>query len=290
MIRNLSITVLVDNRAASDELCSEHGLSLWIDADGYKILFDTGQSDALVHNAPKLGVDLGTADALVFSHGHYDHTGGTAAVFKALPPVAIYCHSGIFVPRYSDHGEDRPVFIGMKRETIRVLQANIDAITWITQPMYLQNNVGCTGSIPRVNRVEDTGGRFFLDTKQKRPDPITDDCALWFETVNGTVIVTGCCHSGLMNTIDYVNKLTDKTKLRSIFGGFHLCNASDERLRKTADYLQRTGMNEVVTCHCTGEYAESYLEKSVAVLKSETGLVYKVAENEIVLKNKGLPA
>lgn len=285
MIRNLSITVLVDNRSDDPNLLSEHGLSLWIDADGYRILFDTGQSDAVIHNAERLGVDLSRADALVFSHGHYDHTGGAAAFFGINTIAAIYCHSGIFSPRYSVHGDGSLVFIGMKRQTTRVLQEHIDAITWVTQPMYLRNNIGCTGRIPRINRNENTGGNFFLDTEQKRPDPIIDDCALWFETVEGTVVLTGCCHAGLMNTLDYVKESTENRPVCMVCGGLHLVNASEERLQRTVEYLEKQQIGQLIPCHCSGEQAVTRLEQYGTVRRGEvgctvsiTGRVQKVAE------------
>jgi 7,8-dihydropterin-6-yl-methyl-4-(beta-D-ribofuranosyl)aminobenzene 5'-phosphate synthase len=265
MIRNLSITILVDNRSDDANLLTEHGFSLWVDADGYRILFDTGQSDAVMHNAEKLGIDVSRADALVFSHGHYDHTGGTAAFFDKTTTTAIYCHSGIFSPRYSVHSDGTTVFIGMKRETIRVLQKHIDAITWITRPMYLHDNIGCTGRIPRINRNENTGGDFYLDMERKRADPIVDDCALWFETVEGIVVLTGCCHAGLMNTLDYVNELTEKKPVRMVCGGLHLVNASEERLQRTAEYCEKKRIGELIPCHCSGEQAVACLEKSGTV-------------------------
>jgi len=83
MIRNLSITILVDNRSDDANLLTEHGFSLWVDADGYRILFDTGQSDAVIHNAEKLGIDVSRADALVFSHGHF-HRGTVFIVMERL--------------------------------------------------------------------------------------------------------------------------------------------------------------------------------------------------------------
>jgi 7,8-dihydropterin-6-yl-methyl-4-(beta-D-ribofuranosyl)aminobenzene 5'-phosphate synthase len=89
MIQNLAIMILVDNQAGRTGLLSEHGLSLWIEADNRRILFDTGQSDMLVRNAEGLGIDLRTADTLVLSHGHYDHTGGVARFLAIGQSVAV---------------------------------------------------------------------------------------------------------------------------------------------------------------------------------------------------------
>jgi len=116
MIGNLNITILVDNQSSKAELHSEHGLSLWIEADDKRILFDTGQSEMLIRNAKVLGIDLRTADTLVLSHGHYDHTGGVAAVLDLNPEISVYCHPGVFMPRYSRQpdGKMKPVGINAK--------------------------------------------------------------------------------------------------------------------------------------------------------------------------------
>jgi 7,8-dihydropterin-6-yl-methyl-4-(beta-D-ribofuranosyl)aminobenzene 5'-phosphate synthase len=89
MINRLTITIVVDNKSEKTNLLSEHGLSFWIEADEHRILFDTGQSNILSENARQLGIDLSTADALVLSHGHYDHTGGAALVLQCDQPIEL---------------------------------------------------------------------------------------------------------------------------------------------------------------------------------------------------------
>jgi len=97
-VGSIRITVLVDDRGA-DGLCAEHGLSLWIEADGRRILFDTGQGRALFRNAPRLGAQLKDADGIVLSHGHYDHTGGVAEVLKIAAAARLVLHPGAVIPR-----------------------------------------------------------------------------------------------------------------------------------------------------------------------------------------------
>lgn len=122
MIEKLSITVLLDNVSHSEGLLCEHGLALWIVAGGRRILFDTGQSEMLIRNAEVLGIDLRTADTLVLSHGHYDHTGGVADVLDLNPEISVYSHPGIFMPRYSRQpdGKMKPVGIATQASVEQV--------------------------------------------------------------------------------------------------------------------------------------------------------------------------
>jgi len=132
---------------------------------------------------------------------------------------------------------------------------------WVTQPVLLSERIGITGPIPRETIYEDTGGPFYLDPEGKRPDPIDDDVALWIRTDEGLVICAGCCHAGLVNTLNHVRRLTNGSKLRAIIGAFHLLNASDQRLEQTMRRLQSISPDTVVPCHCTGERAFEALNK-----------------------------
>lgn len=259
MIRNLSITILVDNKSNNAELYSEHGLSFWIEADDQRILFDTGQSDMLIRNAEVLGIDLRTAGTLVLSHGHYDHTGGVAAVCGLNPGISVYCHPDIFIPRYSRQPDGKMKPIGITEKDSNVLNSMIDRIHWVNEPFYLSGDIGITGPIPRLSDFEDTGGAFFLDPEAQRPDPISDDLTLWFKMTKGIVVVTGCCHSGIVNTLEYLKTITGQKNIVAILGGLHLVNAPLKRLENSCEYLNRAVPDTIYPCHCTGEKAIGFL-------------------------------
>lgn len=243
----------------TSELKSEHGLSIWVEADERKILFDTGQSDILIDNAQQLGIDLATADALVLSHGHYDHTGGIESVIARNSSITIYCNSGVFIPRYSRQSDGRMKPIGITRKSLDALHRIFGNIHWVDKPLMLADDIGITGPIPRETDFEDTGGNFFYDLEGAKPDPVIDDLVVWVQTSRGLCVLTGCCHSGLVNTLQYISSLTGQAPVHSVIGGFHLLNASPERMENTCDYLHDCNVNRIVPCHCTGEKAVEYL-------------------------------
>jgi 7,8-dihydropterin-6-yl-methyl-4-(beta-D-ribofuranosyl)aminobenzene 5'-phosphate synthase len=259
MISRLSITIIVDNASTGNMLLAEHGLSLWIEADERRILFDTGQSNALLRNAQTLGIDLSKADSIVLSHGHYDHTGGLSAVLDMNTNGIVYCHPAVAVPRYSLRPDLTCQSIGMSSDAL----FKSGRVRWVSRKEQLDESIHLTGPIPRSTRFEDTGGNFFLDPEGKCADPIEDDLSMFVATNQGLVVATGCCHSGIINTVRYIQKLRPGTKIRAIIGGLHLLHASAERLEQTIVELKKLSLERIVACHCTGESAIQALKSSL---------------------------
>ncbi|HPS03286.1 MAG TPA: MBL fold metallo-hydrolase, partial [Candidatus Sumerlaeota bacterium] len=106
---------------------------------------------------------------------------------------------------------------------------------------------------------EDTGGPFYLDPEGHTPDPITDDLALWIRTEEGLVICAGCCHAGVINTLEYIRQLTGESRIRAVIGGFHLLNAGNQRLEETVAAFRFLNSAKVIPCHCTGEKPTRFL-------------------------------
>lgn len=257
----VKITIVVDNNAG-DGLLSEHGLALWIEAGQKRILLDTGQGKALLPNADKLGLDLSATDALVLSHGHYDHAGGLPGLLRKAAAAEVYCHPSAVVPRYGAHGgKAKP--LGMPAASMQVLDGlPSQRMHWVMNGGELFPCVGLTGHIPRHSVYEDTGGDFFLDPQLSRPDPIDDDMALWIRTREGLVVCVGCCHSGLINTLNRALFQSGTPRLRAVIGGFHLLNADQDRLANTVKDLQGFAPERIVPCHCTGDRAVDALKKA----------------------------
>lgn len=287
MVSDMRIRILVDNRAG-EGLVEEHGFSLWLEVSGRKILFDTGQGKALLPNAAALGCELGRIDALVLSHGHYDHSGAVAEVVRMTASARIFCHSGAFVPRYSIRTGENPRNIAMPFHNGEALFSVPDnRVQWVTRPRMLAGGVGISGPIPRLHPLEDTGGPFFLDPEGRHPDPIRDDVAMWIETERGLVILTGCCHSGLINTVEHIRKVSGVGKVFGVIGGLHLVNASRERIESTCIALRQWNPAFVVPCHCTGDEAQSYLRVALGerVMAGYAGLELNVARAAEMLQS-----
>lgn len=255
----VKITIVVDNHAG-EGLITEHGLSLWIETDGKHILFDTGQGKALEFNAQALDVDLSQTDILILSHGHYDHTGGIPHVLKKVQNLDVYCHPDVFQSRYSiREGTAKP--IQMPSESKNALDMlPMQKIHRVSQALGITVEIGITGPIPRETGFEDTGGPFYLDPEGRSADRIDDDLALWIQTVQGWVVCVGCCHAGLVNTLNQVKRLTKQDRICAIIGGFHLLNADYQRLKLTVTALQSFSPNGIYPCHCTGKEAIKALQ------------------------------
>jgi 7,8-dihydropterin-6-yl-methyl-4-(beta-D-ribofuranosyl)aminobenzene 5'-phosphate synthase len=259
-----TLKILVDNEAETG-LLSEHGFAVWIEAGGKRILFDTGQGRALKPNTRHTRYDPSKADMLVLSHGHYDHTGAVDYVLECNPEIDVYAHLEIFRERYSLHPDMPPKEISMPSEQ-RLIVANLadKKLHWVRKPTRIAEGVWLSGPIPRTHPLEDVGGPFFLDDAGAVADSIPDDLSMWIETPRGLLVVCGCCHSGLINTLDYVRSVSGKDRIWGVIGGFHLKHASEDRLAATAEALKELNLDFIVPCHCTGALATDYLKQQLS--------------------------
>ncbi len=247
---SVKITLLVDNEAA-EGLEKEHGFAAWIEAGEHRFLFDTGHYGAMQKNAETLGIDLKEAEALILSHGHRDHTGTLDRFLAENDHAELYYANDIDHERYwykpdaEEYGMPKAA-----REAFDALPASRKHS--LKEAQYLMPGIGMTGPVPRLNDYEDTGGTFHLDEDRGPVDHLEDDLSMWFETEEGLVVLLGCCHSGLDNTINFIRKVSGMEKVKGVVGGMHLLQASKERLDKTFDVLSGWQAEFLIPCHCTG--------------------------------------
>ncbi len=259
MIKELGITVLSENRAGARGLLAEHGWALWIEADGRKILFDTGQGMVLAHNAGKLDVDLSIVDDVVLSHGHYDHTGGLDAVLNGTCRPDVYVHSAAFEAKFGKGADGVARSIGSYAHSADEVRCRSRNVVLTQLPTEIVAGVWVTGEIPRRSDFEDTGGPFFLDKELAKPDPLVDDQAMYIESRKGIVVLLGCAHAGLVNTLDRIAELASRDEIHAVLGGMHLHAASEERIERSGEALERYGVQVIGPAHCTGRQATSRL-------------------------------
>lgn len=244
--------IIISNNNALEGFSEEHSFSLLIEVDGKNILFDTGNTFAFKENIKKLNIDFKEIDSLVLSHGHYDHCGNISEVVKYNKNIKIFHHPHLANVRYSIHPDRNPMVrnIGLSSINRKIITDNpsfsSNKVTNISKRTFI------TGEIPRLSE-EDTGGPFYYDPNGKTIDTIPDDQAIWIETDKGLIIITGCCHSGIINTVEYIKQQSGIDTVLSIIGGFHLSKASENRVETTISYLNSLNMKLISPGHCTGD-------------------------------------
>ena len=272
MIEHLEITVLADDYTASANLLAEHGLSMLIEADDWRILFDTGQGRVMCGNAHALGIHLSGLDAMLLSHGHYDHTGGLADLLRESSPSAIFVHPAALRPKYTKADKPPHRFIGIPESSRRALSDAHDHIVWSQSAIEVVPDIWCTGEIPHLPGNEAADTRFFLDADCRDLDPLSDDQALFIQTRSGLVVVTGCAHAGIVNTLDCVSALTKRDEIYMLAGGLHLLRASDKQLEASADAIGRRNVEVLAPCHCTGMGGHAYLRARFGSVVLDVGV------------------
>jgi len=261
-----TLTVITENTVPGKAagLYAEHGFSLFLTRPEVKILFDAGPAGvATLNNAPRLGVDLRSANAMALSHGHMDHTGGLAGVLRAIAKrIPVYAHPDVFADRYAKVGE-RITYVGLpfKREALEGMGAAFELSSEFRQ---IAPGVHLSGEIARRRSFE-TGDTdlFVKQNSEFRKDPLKDDQSMAVETAEGLALILGCCHSGLINTIDHFQAKLSGKPIHTVIGGTHLDFAPAEQLRETIAVLKGLGVKRMGLSHCTGLRAGARLAQEL---------------------------
>jgi len=253
----IRITTLSENTANFGFL-AEWGLSILIETTNLKILLDTGLSMSAVYNAQVLGIDLSTIDKIVLSHGHIDHTGGLREVLRRTGKVEIIAHPDIWASKYAWLGEQEfYAGIPFRREELESLGASFNLTR---EPVRLGDGITTTGEIPMRTSYEEVDPDLFVEREGNLYlDPLADDLALVINTEQGLIVILGCAHHGVINTLRHAQKLTGQKLIHAVIGGTHLFRASENQIEQTVRALKGMGIKKLGVSHCAGFYASVHL-------------------------------
>jgi len=258
------ITILCDNSVGPlAGTLGEHGFAALVESDQFEpVLFDTGQGLTLLHNAKRMGRDLAAVNRVVISHGHYDHTGGLLPLLQEHGAKAIYADDRIFAPRHriKDNGESYPIGIPFTRAELESSGATFDLsadFREIAPCMFM------TGAVPRLTAFEQGDQGLYCDCSGQEPDTAPDDQSLLLETGKGLVVLLGCCHAGLVNTLEHIASQTGRRDIYAVVGGTHLGFCSREQLEKSIAAIRKFGIRKLAVSHCTGFAAAARLAREL---------------------------
>ncbi len=254
----IRITTLSEN-TANHGFIAEWGLSILIEVDGTRILMDSGWGFSAVYNAQLLGIDLDTIDTIVLSHGHRDHTGGLRDILRRKKnQVNVIAHPDMWASKYSRlNAQDEFSGTPFRQESLESLGARFNLSK---EPVQIGEHVMTSGEIPMLVSYENIEDNLFVKQGAAlHPDPVADDLALIVQTDYGLVVIVGCAHHGIVNTLRHAQKLTGQELVYAVIGGTHLYRASAERITKTIDDLKEIGIQKLGVSHCTGFFASSRL-------------------------------
>ena len=265
----ITVTTLVENTAGTPFTIGEWGQSLLVEADGQKILFDTGPSALITKNATALGVDIATVDRIVLSHGHYDHTGGLQEVLvkiresvKHTAGIEIIAHPDVFTPKYFYIEDFVEKYIGIPfpREELEELGARF---ILSEDSVRLSENMLTTGEVEISVDFEKIDKDLHVkEGEEQVHDKLADDMGIIIKTDQGLVILLGCGHRGIINTLLHAQKVTGIKQIYAVIGGTHLISADKQQMQSTIDAIKGFNIKKLGVSHCTGL-------KSAAVLAHE---------------------
>jgi len=230
---------------------AEHGLSIFMETDRGNYLLDTGQGKTIVNNALVLGLDLRTIKGIIMSHHHWDHTGGLGPVLDLKGAVNIYAHPSFFKESYSVTGNTvRYIGVPYPRP---LLEAKGATFKFSDEFRSIEPGMWLTGEVPRRTDYELGDQKQVVKSGEGYvKDDLLDDQSVVIETEKGLFIVLGCCHSGIINTLSYIEEKMGQRHIHAVIGGTHLGPVSDEQREKSIAALKRFDIDRLGVSHCTG--------------------------------------
>ena len=261
---HIRIATLAENSAGWLKLLAEWGLSILIEVDDTTVLMDTGYSMVAAHNARIMDENLQKIDKIVFSHGHKDHTGGLLELLKLRglenKPVEIIAHPDVWAPkvwRSPDGTRFDEIGIPYTREQAE----SVGAVFYLSkEPVWITDRIVTSGEVPMVTDFEAIDYNACVKTADGiSDDPLNDDQTLFIKSDKGLIVISGCAHRGIVNTIIRGKELTGCETVYAVIGGIHLFGADETRLRRTIEAFRRLDIQHIGVSHCTGQAASARL-------------------------------
>lgn len=252
---SIRLTILCENsvdQVSPYGLLGEHGFSCHLQTPSGDFLFDTGGGMTILNNAKLLGIDFSKLQGIMFSHGHFDHTGGLLQVLEKTGKIPIYAHPALFSQHYSKNSGTLHK-IGIPWSQAELEQSGADFI-FSSAPHRVTPELLLSGEVPRISKVE-TGDPNLLSLStsgEQITDPLQDDLSLFINTDKGLVILLGCAHAGLLNIIDHAIRVTGEKKIQMVVGGTHLKFCSEAQMTATLNRLEELDVKLIGASHCTG--------------------------------------
>jgi 7,8-dihydropterin-6-yl-methyl-4-(beta-D-ribofuranosyl)aminobenzene 5'-phosphate synthase len=272
----------------SKPLIAEHGfcaaLTLYIDGVEHRVLLDSGLDPlAASHNIDSLGLDLSSCELLISSHGHIDHAGGLLSLGSKMSqtrrtPLVIHEHA--FRNRLVKFQDGRTINLPAPNRSL-LAEAGYEIIENNSHSSWIEDRILVTGEIPRTNNFEKGFPNHYskVDDGEMEADPlIKDDQAVVLNVKDkGLVIITGCGHAGIINTLNYAKELAGEDRIYCVIGGMHLSGGLFEPIiSKTVEELEKLKPRYAVPCHCSGLKAVTEIAKRIpdAFIQNSVGTNY----------------
>lgn len=260
----LKITVLMDDKGSEQlALINEHGLSMWVEYNGVKLLFDFGSTSHPLCNAEKLGIDISSADYMLCSHAHYDHAGGFIDIMKLGIAKKLITGKCFWEEKYGFNGV-KYTYLGTGFTKDDLKKYGIEHIECAD---ILEIVPGCyvLGSFKRRFDFEKIPQRFVKRAADGFvSDSFDDEICLAFDTAKGLVVLVGCSHPGILNILTDVHDRLGKN-IAAVFGGTHLMEADDERIAFTLAEMKKLGVGINGFSHCSGHAVHAAMDKDSTI-------------------------
>jgi len=253
--KDLRITTIIDNSTADSRVLGEWGLSVLVEAGSNTFLLDTGMSEATVRNADSLHLDLRNIEAIVLSHGHYDHTGGLQSVLQRIGrhEVRIIAHPAVLDSKYGYNSKKKTYHyagIPYRQDLLEDLGGRFE---FQREPVWLTEDIAASGEEPLSTNFESVADNLCLKEKDRFvQDPMADDQSLYIRTELGLIVILGCAHRGMINIITHARRLMDTERVYMVIGGTHLSRASEQQIDETIRALREMDIHWLGVSHCTG--------------------------------------